>query len=706
MAQRDDRVAGGIQRTWPHGCTANRAATSSAHAGAVLIRAWLALLAGLLLVICRPAIAQVPAAATTGRVGEACTTAQPIAQARRIVSRAGVVLEDRVVALPDQLPARWRNEQVALRYVVDSSPCTGTTSAAISLYRVGAPYQIRADGVTLVSLLARNRFEPARVPGVARPDTAATPPVFNGRIPNLFALPATATHVTVDLLTLPYIPSGLIQLHLGPTNALMPLAVLAAENMVDLADAGAGVILVLALLAGMLWLHRRHDRGFLWMSLACLFWSVRALAYYDRNVLLPPLWFEQLNAYNILLTAIALCAATLAVPMGRPASRPDAAWRRRPHQALGFALASGTLAVLLSVLLDGGSMLARAYVQLWALGLSLATIRWIWLGRIVLRPLYRYAAVAAYAGLIACAVHDMALVFGTIDPSGPSYLFWGFIVVLVVYALIGGDYIVWTLNRAENSNLELEQHIASKSAELEDSFQQLRRTEMAGALTAARQQERERLLRDMHDGMGAQLMTALRGAEREALDRDQIAQCLQGAMDELRMLMDSADMGTHLSSALADWRNRWDSRLGAAGVQLHWHLDDAIDTLQLDSDTLLQVMRILQEAATNVVKHARARNLHVQARLLEQSAQTWLVIVARDDGCGMPDQDTLRSQRGLRNMAHRAKQIGARLEISNASAPHGGCQVMLELRIQPPPKRPERRRLPRSNPAAGTTTVS
>ena len=75
------------------------------------------------------------------------------------------------------------------------------------------------------------------------------------------------------------------------------------------------------------------------------------------------------------------------------------------------------------------------------------------------------------------------------------------------------------------------------------------------------------------------------------------------------MMMDSADMGADLSAALAAWRNRWDNRLGAAGVQLHWHLDDALDNMALDSDALLQIMRILQEAATNVVKHSGARNL-------------------------------------------------------------------------------------------------
>ncbi len=637
---------------------------------------------------------------------QACAGAQEVRQARRVVTRDDQVLEDRIVALPDRLAPPWRSERVALRYVIDVSACTGLSSAALSLFRVGAPYVASAPGVPLGSLVAQNGYAPTGAsPGSATTMRAA--PIFNGRIPNLFALPQGAQTIEIRLLTLPYIPIGLAVAALGPTNALLPMAVADADRVIGYTDAAAGVLLVLALMGGVLWLQRRHDMGFLWMTLACVCWSVRALAYFDRNIYLPPIWFEQLNPFNILLTAVALCAATLAsmlrpvTPSGK-AVLPD--WRRRPHQALGVAVASSAAALVLSVWLGSGSMLARTYTQSWALGLSIATIWWIWSGRIRLARLHRFTTISAYLGLIASAAHDMALVTGSIAPTGPSYLFWGFTVVLVVYALISGDYIITTLNRAENSNLELELRFNRKSAELEQSYQQLRKTEMAGALSSARLHERERLLRDMHDGLGAQLMTALRGVERSALSRDQIAQSLLDGMDELRMLMDSADMGSDLSSALAAWRNRWDNRLGAAGVQLHWHLDDSIDGLQLDSDALLQIMRILQEAATNVVKHAQARNLHVQARLLRLNDETWLVIVARDDGCGLPQQDPLRSQRGLRNMGHRATQIGARLKVSNTSEALHGCQVLLELRTDPPTVRPERRRHARTLPSVAANT--
>lgn len=624
-----------------------------------------------------------------------CAAPTALTQARRIVTRDDRVLSDAIVALPDRLPLAWRNERVRLRYTVDVSACANLVSASLSLFRVGAPFTATADGMALPSVLTRRHLEPMAAP--RQPNEAL--PIFNGRIPTLLAIPLGTRTVQIDLLTLPYIPMGLTFVQVGPTNSLMPLAVADVDRVVGYADAAAGVMLVLALMCLVLWLQRRHDLGFLWMTLACASWSIRALAYFDSNVYLPPMWFEQLNPFNVLLTAVCLCAATLSTmtPPQIDGAVPAPDWRRRPRQLLLFAFFSSCAIFLLAQTLGSGALLARVYAQLWALVLSLATIWWLWIGRARLAWGYRAALIAAYIGLIGSAVHDTWLVTGTIPSTGPTYLFWGFTVVLVVYALISGDYIISMLNRAENSRQLLEQRFASKSAELESSYGRLRKTEMTSALTSARLQERERLLRDMHDGLGAQLMTALRGVERGALSPEQIAQSLQEGMDELRMLMDSADMGLDLTGALAAWRNRWDARLGAAGVQLHWHLDDSLESLNLASDVLMQVMRILQEAATNVVKHAAAHNMFLDARLRGNAALSALVIDLRDDGRGLAAQTPGRAQRGLRNMRHRAMQIGARLSVTNVEAPASGCRVRLELQIHPALPRQERRRQSRTD---------
>ena len=638
-----------------------------------------ALAAGLVLVLCTWSTP--PPAWAQATDSEACTAAQPITQARRIVTQGGQVLADARVALPDRLPLAWRNERVHVSYELDVAACANQLSASLWLFRVGAPFQARVNGQALPSLLKRSPLEPMALGGASPAAEHAS--LFNGRIPALLALPAGARQVRIDLLTLPYIPSGLTLVQAGPTNLLLPIAVQSVEDVVGYADAAAGVLLVLALMALVLWPQRPHDMGFFWMTLACASWSLRARTYFDSSVHMPPLLFEQLNPLNILLTAVALCAATLStmVPRDRASAasaKPD--WRRLPRRVLVVMVVTGCVGFALAQALGQGALLARAYAQACAAGLSLWTLWWLWSGRLRMVGWHRVGAICGYIGLVGSAAHDMFLVTGTIPATGPSYLFWGFTVLLVVYAVITGDYIISTLNRAENSNQELERRIADKSAELDLSYMQLRKKEIADVRASASQQERERLLRDMHDGLGAQLMTALRGVERSALSREQIAQSLQDGMDELRMLMDSADMGSDLSGALAAWRNRWDTRLGAAGVQLHWHLDDSVDGIGLSSDTLLQIMRVLQEAATNVVKHARARNMFVQARVVHAGpGASTLVIELRDDGNGLSAQPPSPGQRGLKNMHHRAALIGARLDISSVAGPSGGCHVRLAL---------------------------
>ncbi len=635
---------------------------------------WLVLLACLGLAL---ALMPAPAHAQTAATSTGCAPTTPIPQARRVVAIDGRQVADETVALPDHLPLAWRNEHVRITYTLDVAACAQGDSPALWVFRAGAPYQVLVDGQPQGSLMEH------RDQGAWAPLAEQTPALlYNGRIAALFPLPMHATQVQVVLVAMPFMPSGLVLAHAGPTNQLLPLAMGGIEAVVGLTDAAAGLMLVLALLAMVLWMQRPHDLGFLWMTLASVSWSLRALAYFGSPIRIPPMWFEQFNPLNVMLTALAMCAATLSTIVVRKqdfarGGLPD--WRRTPRRVMVFMLVSGCLAFVLAQALGSGAWLARGYAQLCALLLSLWTLWWVWSGQLRMGRWHRAGLIGGYLLLIGSAVHDMGLVTGHIPPTGPSYLFWGFVVLLVIYAVISGDYIISTLNRAENTNQELEQRVAQKSEALEHSYAQLRHSELAAVQATARQQERERLLRDMHDGLGAQLMTALRGVERGALGPEQITQSLQDGLEELRMLMDSADMGGNLSAALAAWRHRWDARMGAVGVQLHWHLDDGLEGVGVTSDQLLQVMRVLQEAATNVVKHAHARNMDVRAEILQAPGPRVLAITLQDDGVGLPSPDHLPGRRGLQNMRHRAEVIGATLQIVNRAAPVRGCAIVLRV---------------------------
>ena len=577
-----------------------------------------------------------------------CGDVIQVLAAERRIEVADMPEQAGTVSLPDHLPPALRSERHRIRYRLDVTACASSSGAGLWLFRVGAPYSV-TDG-------AGRALQP--ISGGA---PAAGSALHNGRIPAVFVLPPGTRQVEVDLHTLPYIPSGIVRSAIGPMTPLLALQARTMETVVAFADAASGVVLVLGALALLLWWQRRQDRTLLWLAVACGLWGVRGLAYFGAQVPVPPMLFEQFNPLNVLLASAAIAASVLSLLEAMHAST-----RRWLWGATGACL----LALGVAALAGRGATVARA--------LCLAT-SFAMIGAVLVAVVRRRAQLArwqmatlflALGGLIVCAAHDLMVVFGVLGPDAPSWVFWGFVVMLICFAGMSGQYVVLTLNRAERSNEELERRVDRKTQELEQSYTLLRE----GERESARTQERERLLRDMHDGLGAQLMTALRGLERGALGPQQVTQSLQDSLDELRLLMDSTDMGHYLPGVLAAWRNRWDHRLQAAGVTLEWQIDESLDEVQLGGDTALQVMRILQEAATNIVKHAQARRMAFDARATPGE----LRITISDDGRGLPGDPTRAGARGLKNMQHRAAQIGATLTIA-ASIGEPGTRVELRL---------------------------
>ena len=588
----------------------------------------------------------------------ACTVQLDIMQVQRTVTREGAGATATTVAVPDHLPLALRSENVLISYALDVSGCADAPAAGLWVFRIGAPYRIAAGGIPLTLLSANDMARTGVGQSMLRGESDG---IYNGRIPALFALPPGARSVSIELQTLPYIPSGVVQLSIGPTNVLLPIHTDSVRQVVGYSDAASGVVLAIGLMALLLWLPRWRNLSLLWLAAAGGLWGMRGLIYYDNTVPGHPLLYEQLNAVSALLAAVTIVAAVL--HLLRPVNQRDVF-------VIGVFTALALLAFPVAWLAGHGAMVARSLAQVTGTGIVLWLGVQIWKRRRLLAVRHLAAFIICLLALLAAVTHDLMVVVGVLPPSADPYLFWGFVVVLIGFALMSGEYVVMTLNRAERSNEELEQRVAQKSAALEQSYRHLREREQE----TARSQERERLLRDMHDGMGAQLMTALRGVERGALTQQQVAQSLQDGIDELRMLMDSTDMGSYLPGALATWRNRWDGRLGAAGVQLEWRIDDTLDGIKLSSDVALQVMRILQEAATNIVKHSQAQHMALDATVRGGMLQ----IEVTDDGIGMPEGAARAGARGLKNMHYRAIQIGAQLEIAKRGvAVQGSCVRLL-----------------------------
>jgi len=230
-------------------------------------------------------------------------------------------------------------------------------------------------------------------------------------------------------------------------------------------------------------------------------------------------------------------------------------------------------------------------------------------------------------------------------------LLLGFMVVLLIR-------FVRALNESEALTQSLELRVEKKRLELKANYQRLNKMERAQALAG----ERERIMRDMHDGVGGQLVSALAISESRDLPASQLQGLLSSALLDLRLMIDSLDQNDgDLVSLLGTVRSRMQPALDQSGITIRWEVDDLPALSQLGPDRSLQILRILQEAITNVIKHAQATTL----RIATGETQSTIFVEIADDGIGF--DDTAAHGRGLHNMRYRANLANAEIKIDSSS---------------------------------------
>ncbi len=621
-------------------------------------------------------IARVSAAPECGQM-----TAVLVAQ--RTVFMDGQRMETHTVTLPDRIPREWRTPAVRLQYELALPPCPGGAPRALLLSRVGGPYEIQALGPDAVANAPGVSLEPLGYQTLGgdslEADPGRPPARLNGRVGAVMALGSAVATVRVSLLTLPNVGAGLIGVVMGPQQAVMRGPALRHYRWQQFNLVASAVIGTVGLAALLVWWGRRHNPQTLWFALACMGWSLRGQILQTVNIPVDVLLFEQLNPLLMWFSALLVSATTLST-LGY--------MRRVPVLLLGALGGAAVLGFCLSLVLPALASFYRmsAFTLGFAVLLSMVALLAFTLGRRGTRPRPAHALwlMAGYSFVLVGATHDFLMILGLLQPGWWTLLTPGFTLLLLCHMVSVGLYLMHSLHSAEVSLDTLAQAIADKSSELQASYAKRQSLELAHAGEAARTHEREHLLREMHDGLGAQLMVALRGVERGALNREQLASALQDGLDELRLLMDSADTQREFPGALAAWRNRWDARLSAAGVLLAWRVDDSVDQAQLGSDAVMQIMRILQEAAANILKHSGARGMSLSARVDTAPGQPGglLCIDIVDDGVGcatLREGEVRSGARGLNNMRFRAQQMGAQLVVANRPAPDTGCVVTLRL---------------------------
>lgn len=214
----------------------------------------------------------------------------------------------------------------------------------------------------------------------------------------------------------------------------------------------------------------------------------------------------------------------------------------------------------------------------------------------------------------------------------------------------------------------------------EDHFKRLARS-----VWRVQENERRRLARDLHDGIG-QHLTALQhrlhglsqnaGCSEDHRLQQAFTLC-ETAISEVRTLSRMLrpqildDLG--LDAAL-----HWLARYSSEGSGCMVEVDVAELPAEMDSDLSTLIFRVVQEALANALKHAKAK--HVVVRLIRRGHSLLLLIV--DDGCGCDVEQALRrssnsESSGLASMRERVHLFGGQLELT--SQPGEGLQLRVRL---------------------------
>ncbi len=275
--------------------------------------------------------------------------------------------------------------------------------------------------------------------------------------------------------------------------------------------------------------------------------------------------------------------------------------------------------------------------------------------------------------ILVFGLHDILTVNNLRDRRDGLTIQYSVIPAALLFSFFLVRRFVQSINHAEELATTLEARVKDREGELRDQYDKLNHLEQQRVLS----DERERIMRDMHDGIGGQLVSVialLQDHSGEVFCR--IRKRVQQSLVDLRFVIDSLDpVLSDLPTLLGVMRERLQSQLDAVSIELDWAVSELPDIGVLTPRASLHIMRIVQEGVANTIKHSGASRLSI-ASYLDAGEVPRVVIALSDNGSGFKDNDGAECGRGLSNMRYRAKQIGADLLFEQRDGETRVCLIL------------------------------
>jgi signal transduction histidine kinase len=441
---------------------------------------------------------------------------------------------------------------------------------------------------------------------------------------------------------------------------------------------GAGLMLFI-------WWRRRSEVLYGLFGLAAAMWGVRTLTFVIDTMPMAHwqtwrlAYLTATGGFIVMLALFALRYAGLRKP-----------WIER---LLVLYWLLGPLALAL-----GGLPVEAVVNQAWSAGLLpigasiLAVSVWVMMKRRTLSAMVLPVAlsVAVLAGvhdyLIAWDVEVIARVWPEWAHQRLFLLHYGANLLLLAMGVLLTARFIATLRALEELNQTLESRVAERERHLAANFERMARLQHETSVA----NERQLIMRELHDGLGSRLFTSLMRVERGAMDNREIAEALRGCIADMRLAIDAlAPEDDDFRTALGNFLFRWQAQLEEAHIVPAWTIDVPESALSVSPQASLALLRVAQEALTNVLKHARAGQVTVRLR----QSRGVLELEVADDGQGSGARADWRDSaassaadglplvrpptgRGLDNMRARARQLGGSLDVQWSEH---GTRVLLRV---------------------------
>ena len=418
---------------------------------------------------------------------------------------------------------------------------------------------------------------------------------------------------------------------------------------------GAALLVLGLYLLGMGVVSRR-DTHLVFFGLMSIGWAVLSARTWMRN---SP-WNNGTTEF-LVLTVLGMVLACAVLFVLHYAGKRHIGW--------AIALVAQTVLVPVTAALAGGDHLfgvSMIWYTVWWLEAAAVMTYFVTINRGIRFSEFWLVAAIMVANTALLAV-DVATQFGwlPVTPHRTVHYAFPLFFLAIGYRLV--QVFAQSLRESETNRFTLESRVQEAAVEIERNFSQLAELRVEQVT----ERERKRIAADLHDDLGAKLLTIVHTSESE-----RISTLAREALEEMRLSVRGlTGRPMRVMDALADWRAEFVSRLGQAGIEADWNspVEDIEQTLS--ARAYVQTTRILRESVSNIIKHSGATYCKVRCTL----RGTDFGLVVQDNGKGIPMEFDGKLDRGhgMASMKHRAKQLQGQCLVE--SGPGYGTVIRLTL---------------------------